>query len=75
MRELILSGGKSGKPRCAESRAKDWLQVSARHALLIATAMPGDPEMCERIARHREQRALPCTKQLAPGCWCPTRSA
>ncbi len=58
MRELILSGGKSGKPRCAESRAKDWLQVSGPHALLIATAMPGDHEMCERIARHREQRAL-----------------
>lgn len=58
MHELILGGGKSGKSRCAESRAKDWLQVSGRDALLIATALPGDDEMRERIARHREQRAL-----------------
>lgn len=58
MHELILGGGKSGKSRCAELRAKDWLQVPGRHALLIATALPGDGEMRERIARHREQRAL-----------------
>ncbi|EWS56366.1 MULTISPECIES: bifunctional adenosylcobinamide kinase/adenosylcobinamide-phosphate guanylyltransferase [unclassified Methylibium] len=58
MHELILGGGKSGKSRCAELRAKDWLQVSGQRALLIATATPGDDEMRERIARHREQRAL-----------------
>jgi adenosylcobinamide kinase/adenosylcobinamide-phosphate guanylyltransferase len=58
MHELILGGGKSGKSRCAESRAKDWLQVPGQRALLIATAMPGDDEMRERIVRHREQRAL-----------------
>ncbi len=58
MHELILGGDKSGKSRCAESRAKDWLQAYGRHALLIATALPGDDEMRERIARHRAQRAL-----------------
>ena len=63
MHELILGGGKSGKSRCAELRAKDWLQVSGQCALLIATATPGDDEMRERIARHREQRAL-CVPDL-----------
>ena len=58
MHELILGGGKSGKSRCAELRAKDWLQVSGQCALLIATALPGDDEMRDRISRHREQRAL-----------------
>jgi|SRR5438105_1309748 len=58
MHELILGGGKSGKSRCAELRAKDWLQVSGQCALLIATATPGDHEMRERISRHREQRVL-----------------
>lgn len=58
MHELILGGGKSGKSRCAESRAKAWLQGPGRRALLIATASPDDPEMRERIARHRAQRAL-----------------
>jgi adenosylcobinamide kinase/adenosylcobinamide-phosphate guanylyltransferase len=57
MHELILGGGKSGKSRCAESRAKSWLQQPGRSALLLATALPGDPEMRERIARHRAERA------------------
>lgn len=57
MHELILGGGKSGKSRCAELRATQWLQVSGRHALVIATAMPGDDEMRARIDRHRAQRA------------------
>lgn len=58
MHELILGGAKSGKSRCAEARAKNWLQKPGRRALLIATALPGDPEMRERIVRHRAQRAL-----------------
>ncbi len=57
MHELILGGGRSGKSRCAESRAKSWLQLPGRRALLIATALPGDQEMRERIARHRADRA------------------
>ena len=58
MRELILGGGRSGKSRCAESRAKTWLQVPGRRALLIATALRGDEEMRDRISRHQTQRAL-----------------
>lgn len=56
MHELILGGRKSGKSRCAESRAHAWLQVPGRRALLIATALAADGEMRERIARHRAER-------------------
>lgn len=58
MHELILGGQKSGKSRCAEARAAAWLAGGAgREATLIATALAGDAEMAERIARHREDRA------------------
>jgi adenosylcobinamide kinase/adenosylcobinamide-phosphate guanylyltransferase len=58
MHELILGGQKSGKSRCAEQRAADWLRAGGeREALLIATALAGDAEMGERIARHRAERA------------------
>jgi len=58
MHELILGGQKSGKSRCAELRAADWLACGERReAVLIATALPGDGEMAERIARHRADRA------------------
>ena len=58
-RELILGGQRSGKSRRAEECAVAWLaQSPAHHAVLIATAMPHDDEMRERLARHREDRAL-----------------
>jgi adenosylcobinamide kinase/adenosylcobinamide-phosphate guanylyltransferase len=58
MREFILGGQKSGKSRCAEQRAADWLAAGdGREACLIATALAGDGEMAERIARHRADRA------------------
>ena len=58
MHELILGGQKSGKSRCAEARAADWLAAGdGREACLIATALAGDGEMAERIARHRADRA------------------
>lgn len=56
--ELVLGGQKSGKSRRAEMLAAQWLAVSTdRQALLIATALPGDAEMHERIARHQRDRA------------------
>lgn len=59
--ELILGGQKSGKSRRAEALARAWLAGDgARRALLIATASAGDPEMDERITRHRNDRALRC---------------
>ena len=55
---LILGGQKSGKSRCAELLARDWLARSPQHrALLIATAEPWDDEMRARIARHQRDRA------------------
>src|ERR1700736_5420568 len=57
-RELILGGQKSGKSRAAEARAARWLDDAGREALLVATARAGDAEMAERIARHREERAI-----------------
>ncbi|MEF7615538.1 bifunctional adenosylcobinamide kinase/adenosylcobinamide-phosphate guanylyltransferase [Aquincola sp. MAHUQ-54] len=58
MHELILGGQKSGKSRTAEARAAAWLAVPGREAVLLATALAGDAEMAERIARHRADRAL-----------------
>ena len=56
--ELILGGQKSGKSRRAELLARSWLAQSPAHrAVLIATAQPWDEEMCERIERHRTDRA------------------
>lgn len=58
MRELILGGQKSGKSRCAEERAAAWLAAApGRSAVMLATALAGDDEMRERIARHRQDRA------------------
>lgn len=56
--ELILGGQKSGKSRCAEQRAAAWLGAPGHTALLLATALAGDDEMQQRIARHRAERAL-----------------
>jgi adenosylcobinamide kinase/adenosylcobinamide-phosphate guanylyltransferase len=56
--ELLLGGVKSGKSRTAEARAAAWLAgAPQRDAVLLATALPGDAEMAERIARHRAERA------------------
>jgi adenosylcobinamide kinase/adenosylcobinamide-phosphate guanylyltransferase len=61
--ELILGGQKSGKSRLAEQRAQQWLAgAPGRRALLLATAVPGDEEMRQRIERHRHERA-----QRVPG--------
>ena len=57
-RELVLGGQKSGKSRRAEQLALQWLSANSRHkAILIATAQANDPEMAQRIARHRTDRA------------------
>ncbi|VTU28237.1 Adenosylcobinamide kinase [Variovorax sp. RA8] len=62
-RELVLGGQRSGKSRCAELRAAEWLARDPAHrAVLIATGTAHDAEMRERIARHRADRA-----QRVPG--------
>lgn len=55
---LILGGQKSGKSRYAQAAAWAWVaRGNGRKAVLIATALAGDAEMRERIARHRSDRA------------------
>jgi len=55
--ELILGGQKSGKSRRAEQFALQWLQQDATHrVVLLATALAGDAEMAQRIARHQQDR-------------------
>ena len=56
--ELIVGGQKSGKSRRAQNLAEAWLRGAPdRRAMLIATAVPSDDEMRERIARHQHDRA------------------
>lgn len=57
MHELILGGQRSGKSRCGESRAADWLARPGHRAVLLATALAGDDEMRTRIQRHQADRA------------------
>ena len=49
---LILGGARSGKSTFAERLATN----SGRSVAFIATAMPGDDEMRERIAHHQSTR-------------------
>lgn len=54
---LILGGQRSGKSRQAERLARAWLdQGVGREVVLVATALPSDGEMRERIERHRRDR-------------------
>lgn len=55
--EFILGGQRSGKSRCAEQRAIDWLAQPGHRAVLLATALGGDDEMRARIRRHQADRA------------------
>jgi adenosylcobinamide kinase/adenosylcobinamide-phosphate guanylyltransferase len=52
VRELILGGARSGKSALAVERARS----SGLAVTFVATAMVGDAEMAERIARHRAAR-------------------
>lgn len=53
---LIIGGARSGKSRAAERLANEAAATLGGSVLYIATALPTDDEMVERIARHRESR-------------------
>jgi adenosylcobinamide kinase/adenosylcobinamide-phosphate guanylyltransferase len=52
---LVTGGARSGKSSFGESLLKDFLKV-----LYIATSIPFDEEMRERVRKHKDQR---------PGYW------
>jgi adenosylcobinamide kinase/adenosylcobinamide-phosphate guanylyltransferase len=54
MLTLILGGARSGKSRHAQSLAS--AAAAGRSVFFVATATSEDPEMAERIARHRAVR-------------------
>ena len=52
---LVLGGTRSGKSRFALRRIAELTGAGAR-VWFLATALPGDPELDDRIARHRRER-------------------
>lgn len=48
---LVLGGARSGKSRWAQE-----LAAQAERVAYVATALPSDPEMREKIRRHQEDR-------------------
>ena len=52
----MLGGVRSGKSAYAESLAIELSQVAGQPALYVATGVPFDEEMKDRIQRHRESR-------------------
>ena len=51
---LVLGGTRSGKSRFGLARARELGDGGS--VTYLATARPGDPELDDRIARHREAR-------------------
>ncbi|MDE1999942.1 MAG: bifunctional adenosylcobinamide kinase/adenosylcobinamide-phosphate guanylyltransferase [Burkholderiales bacterium] len=57
MHHFILGGQRSGKSRFAERLGMKWLsEAASREVCVVATALPGDREMQDRIDRHRCDR-------------------
>ena len=52
---FVLGGARSGKSRYAQARAAE-VAGPGRPVAFVATAEGGDPEMRERIRRHRQDR-------------------
>jgi adenosyl cobinamide kinase/adenosyl cobinamide phosphate guanylyltransferase len=61
---VILGGTRSGKSRLGRQRAIDL--ASGGLVTFIGTALPGDPELDERIALHRRDRPIGWTT-VEPG--------
>ncbi|MGR5238884.1 bifunctional adenosylcobinamide kinase/adenosylcobinamide-phosphate guanylyltransferase [Vibrio alfacsensis] len=56
MKQLILGGARSGKSKLAESRAQQCALETRSRLHYVATALPFDEEMQQRIAHHQKQR-------------------
>lgn len=59
---VLLGGARSGKSSAAQSLAV----AIGRSVTYLATATPGDDEMAERIARHRDERPAEWTTLEEP---------
>ncbi|EPR4992802.1 bifunctional adenosylcobinamide kinase/adenosylcobinamide-phosphate guanylyltransferase [Vibrio navarrensis] len=66
MKALILGGARSGKSSYAEALVRNWCEQSAGTLHYLATAMPFDNEMSERIAHHKAQRGNGWQEHEAP---------
>jgi adenosylcobinamide kinase/adenosylcobinamide-phosphate guanylyltransferase len=60
---LIMGGCRSGKSRYALELAT---QATGRNRIFVATCMPGDNEMEERVRRHQKERSQSWTTVEAP---------
>ena len=60
---LIVGGCRSGKSRYALELAT---QAAGRNRIFVATCMPGDNEMEERVRRHQKERSQSWTTVEAP---------
>lgn len=64
---LVGGGSRSGKSSYAQAEALARARETGREPVYIATARPeGDPEMTDRIRRHREDRGDAFTLIEAP---------
>ncbi|MEE8552874.1 MAG: bifunctional adenosylcobinamide kinase/adenosylcobinamide-phosphate guanylyltransferase [Desulfobacterales bacterium] len=60
---LIIGGCRSGKSRYALELAT---QAAGRNRIFVATCVPGDNEMEERVRRHQKERSQSWTTVEAP---------
>lgn len=56
MKQLILGGARSGKSKLAEQTARQLSEKQNKSLHYVATALPFDDEMRERIKHHQAQR-------------------
>ena len=63
---LVLGGVRSGKSGFAESRAASFGHLNGGYVLYVATGVPFDDEMTERIQRHQRSRPEPWTTLEEP---------
>ncbi len=63
---LVLGGARSGKSAFAQGAAEAKAVETGGRLVMVATAQAFDPEMAERIARHRLDRGPAWTTVEAP---------